>query len=213
VQPQPLPHVQALLIAGGRGDLVLVQALLTDGRADLNVQDETGSSVLHAATQEQHLPVVKLLAGAGALQSTTDNRGFTPLIVAALHKDVKLTQALLAAPKTAGLNVDARGNFGNTALMTAAQEGHTAVVKALLKAGAALEFVDTENGWTALLSAVYFQKIGVVKVLLAAGAQCQTTSKDGAWHAPDLAETQGKHPKLMAILKKGCAAVGARDEL
>ena len=83
----------------------------------------------------------------------------------------------------------------------------------MLKAGAALEFVDTENGWTALLSAVYFQKIGVVKVLLAAGAQCQTTSKDGAWHAPDLAETQGKHPKLMAILKKGCAAVGARDEL
>jgi hypothetical protein len=35
----------ALLMASGKGDIHLVQALLKDGRADLNMQDETGSTV------------------------------------------------------------------------------------------------------------------------------------------------------------------------
>jgi hypothetical protein len=81
---------------------------------------------LLAATQENHRTVMAALLEAGALQSTSDKRGFTPLIVAALQKDAKLTAALLAAPKETALDVNARGKFGNSALMTAAQEGHGA---------------------------------------------------------------------------------------
>ena len=47
------------------------------------------------------------------------------------------------------------GKFGNSAVMTAAQEGATDVAKLLASAGADLERKDKAQGWTALASAVY----------------------------------------------------------
>jgi ankyrin repeat protein len=46
----------------------------------------------------------------------------------------------------AGANVDAVANYGNSALMTAAQEGSERVVRELLQSNPNLELTDKDNG-------------------------------------------------------------------
>lgn len=81
----------ALLMAAGTGDLSTVQMLLAikgQNRPNVNTADHTGSTALHAACQNQHADIVRLLLQNGALTTVVDRRSFTPLIVASLHADV-----------------------------------------------------------------------------------------------------------------------------
>jgi ankyrin repeat protein len=63
---------------------------------------------------------------------------------------------------------------GQTALMWAAAEGHTAVVEALIEAGADFR-TPLDSGFTPLLFAVREGRIGVVRALLKAGADPNET--------------------------------------
>jgi len=199
----------ALLMAAGTGDLSTVQMLLAikgQNRPNVNTADHTGSTALHAACQNQHADIVRLLLQNGALTTVVDRRSFTPLIVASLHADAKIVKLLLASGNH---DIDARGNMGNTALMTAAQEGHSEVVNALLayKTAPGLEFVDTENGFSALSSAAYFENEETVKALVKAGSSCLTPSEQGGWTALELAASRapaGAKSPLVVWMKKHC---------
>ena len=74
-----------------------------------------------------------------------DGHGNTPLMVAASCNDGDV-QAFI----NRGDDVNARNEYGQTALMLAAIKGHTETVKALIDAGV---YVDTRDvdGWTALM--------------------------------------------------------------
>ena len=113
----------ALLMAAGTGDVASVKMFLRikgQNRPNVNAADKTGSTPLHAACQNRHADVVKLLLRNGARTNVKDGRGFTPLIVSALNENGRITELLLA---TGNHDIDARGKMGNSALMTAAQEG------------------------------------------------------------------------------------------
>lgn len=62
---------------------------------------------------------------------------------------------------------------GYTALMQAAQQGHSAVVKELLSAGADLEVVSEKGRDTALTLACASGRLEVVRLLIARGAQVE----------------------------------------
>lgn len=85
---------------------------------------------------------------------------------AAAAGDLDAVRAALEA----GADVDARGEFGDTALNLAAEWGHAAVVEALVSAGA-----DTGNPGGAdkspLMNAAFAGHVAIVRLLLAAGAK------------------------------------------
>ena len=88
------------------------------------------------------------------------------LIDAAYSGDIKEVKALIAA----GADVNAKNNYGFTALMEAALMGHTEIAKALIAAGADVN-AKSNRGETALMDAASMGHTEIVKILKAAGAK------------------------------------------
>jgi uncharacterized protein len=140
-----------------------------------------------------------LSSGLAVCQTTAD------LMVASSKGDSEKVKALLAA----GADVNAKGQFGETALIVASMDGHIEVMKLLLAAGAdvnakagnnnpttknvptkgnevvRIEFKPTDidiiyfSGETALMLASKGGYIEIVKMLLAAGADVNAKGKYG----------------------------------
>lgn len=70
---------------------------------------------------------------------------------------------------TAGADIDARDDHGQTALMLAAAKGHDHVVEWLVERGATLD-ITSKYGLSALMLAVVNGRVGSVRTLTAAGA-------------------------------------------
>lgn len=81
------------------------------------------------------------------------------------HGDVEGVDEMLRA----GIDVDARNRYGQTALMIAAQRGYEAIVDALIDAGAPLD-VTAKYGLSALMLAVVAGHDGIARKLAIAGA-------------------------------------------
>lgn len=95
--------------------------------------------------------------------------------MAAKHGDTERVQALLQQ----GANVNAVDRqFGATALMWAAHEGHTDIVRLLLDSGASID-AQQSLGRTALWYTAQQGRIGPAEILIAAGANVDLASKDG----------------------------------
>lgn len=94
--------------------------------------------------------------------TVSDQRGFTPLILAAYNHQVATVKLLLEL----GANPNQEDRQGNTALMGAAFKGDVEVAQALLELGADPNFKNY-NGATALIFAASFGHAEVVKALLA----------------------------------------------
>lgn len=102
---------------------------------------------------------------AGTPVDTTDERGSTPLIVAAYNNRPE-TVALLLACKA---GPDVADRMGNTALMGACFRGYPQIVRLLLDAGADPDRTNP-NGATALTFAATFGHTETVALLLHRGA-------------------------------------------
>ena len=97
-----------------------------------------------------------------------------PLVIASWLGDLEAVRSLLRARA----DVNAREPQSRaTALIAAAYNDHTEVVRALVDAGARLEAKEVQD-WTALLVACHNGHIGAARVLLAAGADVHTRDKD-----------------------------------
>jgi len=77
-----------------------------------------------------------------------------------------------------GADVNSRDDDGETPLMRAADDGHTAIVETLLKSGADVNAID-EDGETALMMAAEEGHAQIVKLLLDAGANANAKDEDG----------------------------------
>src|SRR5436190_617676 len=100
----------------------------------------------------------------------------SPLADAAEKSDRPTIRILLK--QHADLNapqVDGKEKHGQTALMWAAAEGHTAVVELLLKAGADFRTSLADSGFTPLFFAVREGRTEVARALLKAGADVNET--------------------------------------
>ncbi|TGO57714.1 hypothetical protein BOTNAR_0196g00150 [Botryotinia narcissicola] len=195
------------------GDLKIVRILLDHG-ANVNLEQMTSGSVLHAAVRSGNLDVIDLLIAHGA--RIDDQRGLygTPLLVAAqaglLHAFNLLFDAgadahyiggnyhnLLISAAWGGniecvkrcldirLDVNARGGpMSETALCAAAQNGHADVVRRLLDAGAK----DFSEGWwgSAWCQAERYGHRAVLKVLKERGLERKKIKADFLWQSKDL---------------------------
>ncbi len=110
------------------------------------------------------------------------------LLQAARRGDAGTVETLLAQ----GVDVDATGRGGETALHAAAAAGHADVVERLLAAGASVDRLEFD-GDTALVNAAWFGHADVVRLLLDAGAD------------PDIEGSAGGKP-LQVARRRGHSA-------
>ena len=184
-----------------------VRTLLEEG-VPVNEVDPSGYTPLHWAVQENHFEVVDLLLGAGANVNAVSLYGVTPLALACTNASPRMVSLILvggANPHVAQANGEtalmtcARGGVwkavallldrgvdpngkehtrGQTALMWAAWEDHTEVVRGLIAYGADVNDTST-TGYTALLLAAREGNVETSQVLLDAGADVNTVAGDG----------------------------------
>ncbi|WP_373541198.1 ankyrin repeat domain-containing protein [Chamaesiphon sp.] len=172
-------HVVRLLIAGGAdvnqrgvggktaifyaalagsGYLDCVETAIAAG-ADLDLQDDSGHTVLTAVAAAENYPLFNLLMQAGASTAGLES---IQLIQAAGAGNVDRVRSLLATK--VNLDLD-RG----AAIGSAAAAGHTQIVELLIRAGANVNLQD-KLGFTPIASAAYAGYGEIVQLLIDAGA-------------------------------------------
>lgn len=145
-------------------DVAAARRMLAAG-ADVNTRNEEAATLLMLASHAGNLPMVKILIEAGADVNASDASGWAPLMKAAYNADVKhgfadVVQVLIDA----GANIEAPIGYGVRPLMLAAGYGETAVVDALLQAGADV-LAQNEGGYTALMMVKQKHYVDVVNLL------------------------------------------------
>jgi ankyrin repeat protein len=126
---------------------------------------------------------IRKLLERGVSPHARDEKGSTALYVAAVQGEAWPVGELLAAG--ASPNVESRGAADGTPLCGAASWGHTAVLRALLAAGADPGMPESD-GFTALAWAIRGGSYDAVALLIDAGAD------------PNQSDSQGRTPLLLA---------------
>lgn len=125
-----------------------------------------------------------------------DNRGRTPLIVAAEEGNAARVRDLLAR----GARIEAEDDCQWTALMRAASQGHTEVVRMLIDQGAA---VDNRGkiGFTALMAAAMNGHYDTAELLIAHGADLSPRETETGKNALELAIMNGDRRMIELLIE------------
>jgi len=175
-------------------DLKQVQALLKNG-AHVNAANRYGITPLALAVENANPVIADLLLKAGADAKASLPGGQTILMTAARTGNAEIVKSLLA--RGADPNA-AESQYGETALMWAAAENHSAAAAMLVEFGAtvntrskALEYSKDRFGlegvttilphgsWTALMYAARQGSTETAKTLVASHADLNITDPDG----------------------------------
>ena len=127
---------------------------------------------LFTAARSNDVNLAKTLLGAKADVNQTDDKGYTPLILATYNDNFEVAQLLLKH----GANTEIKDHSGRTALMGASFKGNEREVKLLLDNGANTSAVDSK-GMTSMVYAVMFGRISVIRTLRAGDTARVATSQ------------------------------------
>jgi ankyrin repeat protein len=152
-----------------------VKKLLEYG-ADLN-EVRGGESAIGSAISHGTLGIVKILCDAGADLEVKDSKEFTPLMRACSERSFDKAKELIKY----GANVNALSNskwWGVTPLSIAASVGDRSIVRELCKAGADVNFRNS-NGDTAIFRACFDNNPYMVMELIRMGANVNVQNNNG----------------------------------
>ncbi|KAK0657996.1 hypothetical protein B0T16DRAFT_502951 [Cercophora newfieldiana] len=171
-----------LHFASMRGDVQAAKLLLRAG-ADINAHStHIGTTPLHQACSSSRYDVVKLLLSAGAEPNRRDFLGSTPLLIAASHihseAPAYLISSLLLQNGADPEIPPSVTSCGGTPVIFAAAFGSSGSVRALLEAGANVNYTDLD-GDNALFGAVYHRQYDSAECLLKGGTKLDTINKKG----------------------------------
>ncbi len=186
---------ESLFISVAKGSLRKVKNLIDQG-ADINYQDEHGTSVLMQAVIHDNSKIVRLLLDLDVDVDLADNAGCTAYMKAleigascvllfGLHRtdkqisDAELIDAvrnddidLVRHYLSSGYNPDAMcDRRGESAIHLAVSNGNLDLIKLLASAGADLNFICKKYNYTPLLLAIHIgASNSVIKTLIDLGA-------------------------------------------
>ncbi|XP_010879931.1 photoreceptor ankyrin repeat protein [Esox lucius] len=156
----------------------------------------TAKTLYEACAQNNPLALQKVLEKGVTKEEVmeVDHNGWTGLMVACYKGFLEIVQSLYHCPY---LDINHQDNDGNTALMIAAQAGHTMTVTYILNyyPGADTEIRDC-RGFTALIKAAMQGRDDVVSSLVMAGADQNATDTTKLKCARDWALKTGRYETL-----------------
>ena len=160
--------VTALMLAASAGDMEIVQLLVRYG-ADRTKIDSSQRNAAEYAKRAGHILVYNYLEG-------KDSSTYLQSLIYAV-KEKKSDQINRLVQAHSGIN-DREETTRRTALIYAAQQGDTQVVRQLLAAGAQVNLQD-KNGVTALMQSINYEHREIALILINAGANVNLrTNKD-----------------------------------
>jgi ankyrin repeat protein len=178
-----LDQDSSIVKAALNGDFSRVEFLIDQG-VNIDNVDSSGRTAVLAATQNNHVPIVKLLVKSGANinlsktpNSITDNTPF-------LHAGANGLDEILDILIPLNPDVNILNKYGGNALIPACEKGHlSTVIKLLEQTDVDVNLVN-KLGWTALLEAIILSDGGtthqqIIKVLLNHGADASINDLDG----------------------------------
>lgn len=156
-----------------------IPELIVNG-LDLNVRDSNGRTPLHVAAFMGYGRTMRALAQGGADLNALDHQKYDIITILAVKDDVANLELALSLGASAK-NITSPWN--GTALIAAAHLGHDGVVRALIKAGAPLDHINTLN-WTAVIETIVLGDGGprhaaCLKALIDAGANLNIADREG----------------------------------
>src|SRR5881398_75889 len=126
-EPQPISiSANTLVLATTIGDTPLISLCLAK-HVDPNARDAQGRTPLLIAASQQDWKTAQRLIDAGALVDLADEKGFTPVMAAALHGNLEIFRALLA--RSVNLHAEAPCRDGRDLLGMALDGGNPKIVQ------------------------------------------------------------------------------------
>jgi ankyrin repeat protein len=184
----------ALISAAARGDLAVVNALLSHN-VDPNVSDNQGYTALAHAVEARYSEIEDVLLNRPGLDPNTGGLKGRPVLLAYVWRDDKeRTEKLLAH----GANVNMQDADGDTPLHGAAQNGNVEIIRLLLDKGANVD-VKNKLGGTPLMWAAVFGHEDAVRFLLSRGANPSLKDNDGITAAQWAA--QNNRTSIVSLLR------------
>lgn len=173
----------ALLQAARKGDIAAVEKTLKKG-VPIESTNDKGETPLCLAVINGHVSTISTLLSHNAQIEARTKNGLTPLLCARENVSTSRTNVMRVL-LSAGANLDAKDEKGNTALHQAVSHSRPDWVKLLLSSTPNLE-IQNNIGETSLLRAVdfypssYAEKVlETVQLLLDAGADTKPTDEKG----------------------------------
>ncbi|MCI4568507.1 ankyrin repeat domain-containing protein [Lysobacter sp. CFH 32150] len=175
---------------------VAVAADITEPR---DLRPQTLNAYVFDAVRADDAPLLRDLIAKGVDVESRDERGSTPLILAAYYGRLGIVDVLLEA----GADPNAADARGNTALMGALFKGETAVAERLLRETRTDVNVRNTMRQTAAMFAALFGRESLIDRLAERGADFSATDASGV-NAQTLAQQQGNAAlaERIAILAK-----------
>ncbi|KAK7792923.1 hypothetical protein R5R35_008000 [Gryllus longicercus] len=151
VEPPEVENAAEVLLQAARdGDITRLEALLDEGRCEVNAPcGVSGGTVAHWAALRGRADLLRLLLRRGADVRRRDAARWTPLHAAAFGRSARCVELLVAA----GAEVEGADRDGWTALHLAAVRGAAGATRALLAAGACASARDRDGRTPAQLAA------------------------------------------------------------
>jgi ankyrin repeat protein len=196
----------ALHIAAFKSDFDVVQMLVDAAHIAVNCRDNKDCTPLHYAMydgdQESHEDVsrcVELLLERGADVVAQNNRGSTPLHLAASNMSGKTIRLLIKN----GAKINLQNSKNQTALHIASRRGHLDIVRLLLDHKADIDLQDN-HGSTPLHLAIYHMSREAVQLFLDHGAN--VTLRNDKGQAVLHQASQHGHPDVIQLILSGADA-------
>ncbi|XP_063705558.1 ankyrin repeat, SAM and basic leucine zipper domain-containing protein 1 [Culicoides brevitarsis] len=160
------------------GDLQKLKSVLESVPINLDDTFRSGYTLLMYACVEAHPEIVRFLIEKGATVNM-EVESFTPLMMACrAEKDSARVFDIVQQLMANGAVVNQSSVYGETPLIFACQNGHTEVVRLIIKE-ASLDACNNQLGNTAIFFAVEKNHLEIVKLLLEHGASYNITNRQG----------------------------------
>jgi ankyrin repeat protein/WD40 repeat protein len=167
-------------------------------KLNINLQDKKGiSALLYAIDLNLLFPISYLLKQGADPNLVHPSSGDTPLI----HAAEKGYQVIVEVLCRAGANVNSQQSQGFTALISASQNGHEAVVRFLLTRRASTTLATYNHGTTALHTAAGSGHLPIVRALIDQGVEYTQMNNTGE-NCLHMAAAEGRYAVVVYLVEE-----------